>query len=93
MSEFIRLSNCSVQALKAKVQELQGSAKLRSCDAFLLFFIGFGDYGGQVYGTDAAPVSIKSDILQNFNSESCPALHGKPKIFCFQLARPGMVLL
>jgi len=46
-----------------------------------------------VYGTDDAPVSIKADILQSFNSDNCQALIGKPKIFCFQIAKPGLVLI
>jgi len=52
--------------------------------------MGFGDDGGQIFGTDGQPVSIKTDILQNFNTDNCPALRGKPKIFCFQMANPGL---
>lgn len=76
------------QDLKARIRELRNSDKLKSCEAFVLFFMGFGDDGGQIFGTDGQPVSIKTDILQNFNTDNCPALRGKPKIFCFQMANP-----
>ena len=59
----------------------------------MLFFMGFGDDGGQIFGADDAPVSIKDDILPNFNTSNCPALKDKPKIFCFQIAKPGLVRL
>jgi len=52
-------------------------------------FGGFADKMDQLFGTDAEPVSIKTDILPNFNTDNCPALRGKPKIFCFQMASPG----
>jgi len=59
----------------------------------MLFFMGFGDYGGRIFDFNRQPVSIKTDILQNFNTENCPALEDKPKIFCFQMAKPGLIIL
>jgi len=53
--------------------------------------MGFGNYAGHLFGSDGQPVSIKTDILQIFNADKCPALRDKPKIFCFQLAVPGSV--
>ena len=93
LSHYFKFLNYSIQALEAKIQELQNSSVLRNCDAFLLLFMGFGDYGGRMFDCRGQPVSIKTDILQHFNTENCPDLEAKPKIFCFQMAKPGLIFL
>jgi len=79
--------------MKGNIRRLCRSDILREYDAFVLFFMGFGDYRGQLFDCNDQPVSIKTDILPNFNSASCPALEDKPKILCFQVAKPGLIVL
>ena len=79
--------------MQEELRALCQSDKLKNCDGFFLFFMGCGDYGGQLFDTNGHAVSIKRDILQNFNAANCPVLRRKPKIFCFQMAKPGSALL
>jgi len=79
--------------MKTEIERLCRSSDVQSCDAFMLFFMGFGDDGGQIFGTDDVSLSIKNDIMPNFNTSNCPALKDKPKIFCFQIAKPGLLWL
>ena len=50
-------------------------------DCFVLAILSHGDEG-KVYGTDG-PISL-SAVCHRFQSDSCPSLHGKPKIFLLQ---------
>ncbi|XP_075238294.1 caspase-6-like [Lycorma delicatula] len=47
---------------------------------------GESDNGHSIVTYDGERVKC-SEIWQQFNSKNCPALHGKPKIFIFQICR------
>lgn len=62
---------------------------MKSCDAFVLYFLGVGEQGGTVTMADNRQAAIYNEILPLFNTENCDMLSGKPKLFMFHLADGG----
>ena len=66
---------------------------MQSCDAFAMYFLGFGKADGTVFMSGGQLKSVYDEIIPLFSATNLPSLSAKPKLFVFHLAEIGETLV
>ncbi|XP_076315214.1 caspase-2-like isoform X2 [Tachypleus tridentatus] len=80
--EVTFLSDRTAQEILGLVKEFSEKQEHNQVDSCVVIILSHGNYN-TIYGSDVEKVQLDT-ILNFFNNDNCPQLHGKPKMFFIQ---------
>ena len=86
----ISKKDLKAQEIAAEFEIVANEIKENRYSSFVACIMSHGNHG-TICGSDSEPVEIKK-IIDLFNSQNCPALCGKPKMFFIQACRTTVKL-
>ena len=78
-----------LQKLKCKIQDEKHLEIHKNAEAFVFVVMSHGDAYGNLRSSDEKNLSIKDDMVSQFDGDNWPVIKGKPKIFFIQACRGG----
>jgi hypothetical protein len=66
--------------------EISNKSELSEHNAFVFMIIAHGNDKNEIYGFDSEPIKIR-DLMDLMNTENCPRLRSKPRLFFFNCCR------
>ena len=78
-------SDLTSYQMKEAIKKVVNKHVIRDHDSFICCILSHGNPAG-IEGVDGDTITV-TELANIVNSEGCPALHGKPKIFFFQACR------
>eukprot|EP00057_Strongylocentrotus_purpuratus_P033329 XP_791009.1 PREDICTED: caspase-2-like [Strongylocentrotus purpuratus] len=77
--------NCTAAEIEEIIEQQRKDNHSRY-DCFIIAILSHGEKGDAIYGTDSNLVTLQY-IMDQFGSDRCPTLSGKPKLFFVQACR------
>jgi hypothetical protein len=70
--------------------EISNRNELNDHNAFVFMIIAHGNEKNEIYGFDSETIKIR-DLMDLMNTENCPKLRSKPKLFFFNCCRGSKI--